>query len=166
MAGGRPSKFKPEFVEQAAKLCQLGATDKEIADFFEVNVATINRWKAEFPEFCDSLKAGKELADERVERSLYHRAIGYKHEAVKFFQAGGAILKEEYVEHFPPDTTAAIFWLKNRRPDLWRDARDVNMNIKREARELSDDELLRIATGGGDGASEEAGSAKKPSRVH
>lgn len=166
MAGGRPSKFKQEFVEQAAKLCQLGATDKEVADFFEVNVATINRWKAEYPEFCASLKAGKELADERVERSLYHRAIGYKHEAVKFFQAGGAILKEEYVEHFPPDTTAAIFWLKNRRPDLWRDAKDVNLNVKKAAQDLSDDELLRIASGSGEGTSEAAGGKEKPSSVH
>jgi len=121
MTVGRPSKFKPEYVEQSRKLAQLGATDREIAEFFEVHEATVHRWKAEFPEFCESLKSGKELADDRVERSLYHRAIGYKHDAVKMFQAGGEILKEEYTEHFPPDTTAAIFWLKNRRPAQWRD---------------------------------------------
>lgn len=163
---GRPSKYKPEFAEQARKLCMLGATDKEIAEFFEVNVATINRWKAEFPEFCASLKTGKEAADERVERSLYHRATGYKHEAVKFFQAGGLILREEYVEHYPPDTTAAIFWLKNRRPDLWRDAKDVNLNVKKAVEELTDDELQRIASGSSDGTAEAAGSASDATRVH
>ncbi len=117
----RPTKFKAEYVEQAKKLAQLGATDKEIADFFEVHEATLNRWKAEHPAFCESLKVGKAEADDRVERSLYHRATGYKHEAVKMFQAGGMVLREDYVEHYPPDTTACIFWLKNRRPDLWRD---------------------------------------------
>lgn len=125
MSGGRPPKFKDEFVEQARKLCLLGATDKELADFFEVDERTINRWKHDSPPFCQALKAGKEEADERVERSLYHRAIGYKHEATKFFQAGCEILSREYVEHYPPDTTAAIFWLKNRRTDRWRDKADI-----------------------------------------
>lgn len=118
---GRPTKFDPEFVEQVRKLAQLGATDREIADFFEVSERTLNNWKAEYPEFVQSLKAGKETADDRVERSLYHRAIGYKHDAVKIFQVNGAALEVPYVEHFPPDTTAAIFWLKNRRPAEWRD---------------------------------------------
>lgn len=117
----RPSKFKPEFVEQARKLAQLGATDREIADFFEVCEATLNRWKADFPELCASLKSGKTEADDRVERSLYHRALGYKHDAVKIFNSNGVALEVPYVEHFPPDTTAAIFWLKNRRPEQWRD---------------------------------------------
>lgn len=117
----RPTKFKLEHVEQARKLAQLGATDKEIADFFGVHEATLNRWKGEFPEFCESLKTGKDVADERVERSLYHRAIGYKHDAVKVLQNNGAPVYADYVEHYPPDTTAAIFWLKNRRPAEWRD---------------------------------------------
>ena len=117
----RPTKFEPEYVEQARKLALLGATDREIADFFEVHESTLNRWKLDFPEFCESLKRGKEAADERVERSLYHRAIGYKHDAVKIFNANGVPLEVPYIEHFPPDTTAAIFWLKNRRPADWRD---------------------------------------------
>jgi hypothetical protein len=117
----RPSKFKPEFIEQARKLAQLGATDREIADFFEVCEATLNRWKGDFPELCASLKIGKAESDDRVERSLYHRALGYKHDAVKIFQVNGVPLEVPYVEHFPPDTTAAIFWLKNRRPEQWRD---------------------------------------------
>lgn len=124
----RPSKFQPEYVEQARKLAQLGATDKEIADFFEVHEATLNRWKAEYPELCESLKSGKAHADDRVERSLYHRAIGYKHDAVKIFQNNGIPLEVPYIEHFPPDTTAAIFWLKNRRPAEWRDKRETELS--------------------------------------
>lgn len=118
---GRPSKYKPEYAEQAEKLCKLGATDKEIADFFEVGESTLNRWKEAHAEFRESLKTGKEAADERVERSLYHRAIGYTHEAVKLFQYEGRVIEQAYDERYPPDTTAAIFWLKNRRPAEWRD---------------------------------------------
>lgn len=120
---GRPSLYLPEYAEQARKLCLLGATDQEIADFFEVDVRTVYRWKAEHGEFCQSLKAGKEVADERVERSLYQKAIGYEQDAVKIFMPANAPepVYAEFREKIAPDTTAAIFWLKNRRSDLWRD---------------------------------------------
>lgn len=118
---GRPSKFKPEFVQQAEKLCKLGATDLELADFFEVSRETIWRWSQAHDDFCNALKAGKAEADERVERSLYAKAIGYTHDAVKIFNADGTPLIVPYREHVAPDTTAAIFWLKNRKPAEWRD---------------------------------------------
>lgn len=122
MAGGRPSKFKPEFVEQARKLAELGATDREIAEFFEVDERTLNRWKADKPEFCQSLRVGKDVADDRVEQALYRRALGYSHDAVKIaVNAQGEVTQVPYVERMPPDTTAAIFWLKNRRKETWRD---------------------------------------------
>ena len=69
----------------------------------------------------------KEVADERVGRALYHRAIGYSHPAVKIVtvalgnNAGSKVVREEYTEHYPPDTAAICFWLKNRQPDRWRD---------------------------------------------
>lgn len=59
-----------------------------------------------------------------MEQSLFRRAMGYTHPATKFFQAGGSILREDYVEHYPPDATSMIFWLKNRQPDKWRDKRE------------------------------------------
>ncbi len=124
MAGGRPTKFKKEFVAQAAKLAALGATDREAADFFDVDEATIHRWKHAHPEFCESLKVGKEQADDRVEQSLYRRALGYSHDAVKIaINAEGKVTEAPFTEHFPPDTTAAIFWLKNRKPEKWRDVK-------------------------------------------
>jgi hypothetical protein len=120
---GRPTVFQPEFVQQAEKLCKLGATDADLADFFDVDVRTIYRWKHDHEDFCQALKNGKELADDRVERSLYHRAVGYKQPAVKIFMPAGAEkpVYADYEEQVVPDTTAAIFWLKNRRPDQWRD---------------------------------------------
>lgn len=122
----RPSKFKPEFVEQARKLGALGATDREIADFFEVDERTLNRWKADNEEFCQSLKVGKDIADDRVEQALYRRALGYSNDAVKIaVNTHGEITQVPFVEHHAPDTTACIFWLKNRRKEAWRDRQDV-----------------------------------------
>ena len=99
----------------------LGATDKQIADFFEVDERTINRWKHDFPDFCQSLKAGKLIADATVASSLYHRANGYSHPETQFFQHKGTIIAQDTIKHYPPDTTAGIFWLKNRQRALWRD---------------------------------------------
>lgn len=125
MSGGRPSSYRDEFATQAAKLSALGATDQEMADFFEVNVATVYRWKHDHPQFCEALKTGKEVADDRVERSLYQKAIGYEQDEVKIFMPGGASepVYAPFRAKIAPDTTAAIFWLKNRRSQEWRDAR-------------------------------------------
>lgn len=118
---GRPSAYRPEYVEQAKKLCMLGATDIELADFFEVDVRTVYRWKNEHEEFCHALKATKEVADERIERSLYERAAGYERDEVDIRVVGGELVQTPIRKFYPPDTTAAIFWLKNRRPAEWRD---------------------------------------------
>ena len=122
MAGGRPTNYRTEFAEQAAKLTELGATDMEVADFFEVDVRTINRWKITHPEFCQSLKDGKENADAKVIRSLFQRATGFEHDSVKVsFDKEGNPQYAPFREFVVPDTTACIFWLKNRDKANWRD---------------------------------------------
>src|SRR5260221_10336515 len=118
---GRPSSYRPEYTAQAEKLCKLGATDADIGAFFGVDVRTIHRWKHDREEFCHALKRGKEVADDLVEQSLFRRATGYSHDAVKILQSEGVPVIVPYTEHYPPDTTAAIFWLKNRRAEEWRD---------------------------------------------
>lgn len=128
MTAGRPTKFKDEFIAQARKLCALGATDIEVADFLEVDVRTIYRWKADNAKFCQSLKTGKEIADDRVERSLYARANGFEHDEVDIRVIEGKVIKVPIRKIYAPDTTAAIFWLKNRRPGDWRDKQDVALS--------------------------------------
>jgi hypothetical protein len=130
---GRPSTFKPEYVEQARKLCALGHTDQEIAQFFDVSLRTFAYWKARNPELLHSLKAGKAEADARVARSLYQRGVGYSYDAVKIFMPAGAKkpVYAPYVEHVPPDVTAQIFWLKNRDPAHWRDAWQIEAAVGR-----------------------------------
>jgi len=122
-AGGRPSKFKSEYCEQVLKLCVLGATDKDIANFFEVDERTINRWKHDYPEFSFALKKGKIEADANVAVSLYRRAVGYIHDDEKIFLHEGKTVRVKITKSYPPDTTAAIFWLKNRQPDYWKDSK-------------------------------------------
>lgn len=123
----RPSSYKDAYAEGAKKLARLGATDAEVADFYGVDVRTIHRWKNTYEAFCHALKVGKEEADARVERALYHRAVGYEQEEVKIFMPAGAVepVYAKFTAKITPDTTAAIFWLKNRRPDLWRDRQQV-----------------------------------------
>ena len=126
--GGRPSKYKPEFAEQALKLCEMGATDYELADFFKVDVVTIHRWRHSKPEFCKAVISGKENSDERVERSLYHRAVGYTFVSEKIFQYQGEVVRAKTVEHVPPDPGAAMNWLKNRRADTWREKQEIEVS--------------------------------------
>lgn len=132
MTAGRPTLYDDKFAKQAEKLCELGATDQELADFFEIDVRTVYRWKHDHDEFCQALKGGKDLADERVERSLYQRAIGYEQEEVKIFMPSGA--EEPVYAPFrakvAPDVTAAIFWLKNRRAKDWRDKTEQSVTLE------------------------------------
>ena len=121
---GRPTRYKAEYTEQAFKLCLLGATDANLADFFEVSEKTINTWKDAHPEFLQSLKAGKDEADANVGERLYQRAMGYEHPENKIFMHEGKPVVVPTVKHYPPDTTACIFWLKNRQRDRWRDKQD------------------------------------------
>lgn len=129
MAGGRPTKFKAEYVQQAAKLCKLGATDRELADFFGVAESTLHLWKLEHPKFSESLKIGKEQADLRVKRSLYARAVGYSHPDVHVSNFQGAVTLTPIVKHYPPDPTSGIFWLKNRDPENWRDKIEASLEV-------------------------------------
>lgn len=129
-----PTKFRAKFIDQARVLTQLGATDNELAQFFKVNQRTIDRWKCEYADFANALRVGKHEADERVTRSLFQRAVGYTVPETHISVHQGQVLKTELLKHFPPDTTACIFWLKNRRPEEWREKfeHDHGLNLSRE----------------------------------
>lgn len=126
MPAGRPTKYKPEYLAQAVKLCALGATEEQLADFFGVQVSTLYEWREKHPQFSEAIKEAKSEHDAAVERSLLERAQGYSHKAEKIFLSRfGEVVRAEYTEHYPPDPTSMIFWLKNRQPQKWRDRQEI-----------------------------------------
>lgn len=140
---GRPSKYKEEYAKQAYNYCYLGAIDEQLASFFDVSVTTINTWKETYPDFLASIKKGKEQADLEVTQSLKKRASGMKLKK-QVVKEGGIV---EIEDEIAPDTAAAIFWLKNRQPKIWRDNQKIEHSGKVEVTslgslidELSEDE--------------------------
>ena len=139
------SKYQDSFATQAEHIYRLGATDAEAAEFFKVSTGTIHSWARRYPAFAAALRTGKDEPDERVVRSLYQRAIGYVVETGKVVMVDGKPEFFKYREHVQPDTTACIFWLKNRRPQEWREKSEVF--FKHDAGAMSDDELAKIIEG-------------------
>ena len=139
---GRPSKYNADFTPLLAEtLASKGLTDKQIAEKLGVSEVTLNAWKKEHPDFLKSLKKGKEAPDDLVESSLFKRAIGFDNDkAVKIFMPASATepVYAPYTERVHPDVTACIFWLKNRRPDRWRE--------KPEPIDTTDNEINIIVT--------------------
>lgn len=123
---GRKSAYRPEFAEQARKLCLLGATDAELADFFEVSETTVNNWKAKHPAFLESIRAGKVIADAEVADSLYKRATGEYVQLEKVVKnSDGKFEAIRYKGYIPGDPTAAFRWLLNRRRQNWTDKSEL-----------------------------------------
>jgi len=135
MPAGRPTKFKEEYIEQGYKLAREGLTDQKIADFFNVDKVTLERWKLKYHDFRDSVRKGKDEHDsEVVENSLLRRALGYEYvETTREIspranpETGEAELRitKKVTKQVAPDVTAQIFWLKNRQPERWRDRTEM-----------------------------------------
>jgi hypothetical protein len=125
MAGGRPTVYKPENVEIARNACMLGATNETLAARFDVCRRTIDSWIASIPEFSIAVKQGRAGADEAVVSALFARATGMEQKMTKVFCHRGQPVTADYTVHLPPDVRACIFWLRNRRPEEWRESRPV-----------------------------------------
>ncbi len=135
---GRPSKWNPAFVKQVEKLALLGATSEEIAEFFEVHIDTIYEWMKLYPKFSEAIKRGKTMADTNVADRLYQKAMGFEHdsEEIKTVSTGNGksqIVRVPVRKIYPPDTVAAIFWLKNRQRGKWQDRIEQDLTTKGES---------------------------------
>lgn len=150
--GGRPSKYNKDLHPLLGEaLASKGLINPQIAEKMGVSTSTLGKWMKEHEEFSDAIKRGREEPDDLVENSLFRRATGYENDkAVKIFMPANA--KEPvyapYTEQVQPDVTACIFWLKNRRPDRWRDKQDINLSggvdIKRDFSKLTDAQLEEL----------------------
>lgn len=136
---GRPSKFNEQISEKIISLATQGKTNEQIAEIIGVHVRTLENWQSAKGDFLWAVKEAKQAADDLVEAALFSRAVGYSHKSVKVFFDSKSLrtVEHEMTENYAPDTTAAIFWLKNRRPEEWREKTEVEhsgsiSNIKDE----------------------------------
>ena len=114
----RPTKYKQAFVDRVEDFALVGMSDDEIAGALKVDAATLYRWKASYPDFCESIKRGRDRYDtEVVEKALQQRAAGYDYPEEIMTRDGPSVI----TKRFHGSDTAAIFWLKNRQPERWRD---------------------------------------------
>jgi hypothetical protein len=135
-SGGRPSKYKPEYAETASKLCaRLGFTDEQLADWFEVDLATIHRWKLKHQEFCDALRAGKAETDDLVERGTLQHIMGYYVIVDEMDRFGNVKQMKKWI---PGNAHAGMKWLSCRRPEQYREQKDVKHSLN------MDDAFLRF----------------------
>jgi len=124
---GRPTKYDPDrHLKIAEDLMYLGANNIMLAAALEIDESTLYRWMDQNAAFREVVTQGRIRADGKVARSMYDAACGYSHEAVHISNYQGEITQTPYTKHYPPDTKAAINWLKNRHPDIWNKVREAS----------------------------------------
>lgn len=125
---GPDPKYEKDFHCKVAKICAAaGLTDVETSKQLEIARSTLNLWKKKYPEFKKAMKVGKNYSDEKVIKSLYERALGYAYQETEIIDGPKGVTTRESNKEMAPDVTAMIFWLKNRRPEEWRDRHDINV---------------------------------------
>jgi len=118
-AVGRPTLYRSEYCDLARNYCLLGATNADLGEFFDVTSRTIDNWIADHPEFGRAVRDARALADARVARCLYGRALGYDRKVERTVWHLGKERPVSETVHYPADVRACIFWLRNRQPQLW-----------------------------------------------
>lgn len=138
---GRPTKYHDRLTILAARLlAEKGYTNEQISAELEISIPTLVQWQKEYPDFSNAVKEGKAAPDDKVEASLYQRAVGFEYKAQKPMVvslgsgAGSEIQYAEYTERVVPDVAAAFIWLKNRRPEKWRDKHEVSVDTAVEVK--------------------------------
>lgn len=140
---GRKSEFNEKLRDTFERLTREGKTLKQVAKIIGVSERTLNRWMGKHTELSRAVREARQVADELVEAALFSRALGYSHPETKVFIHEGCPVTERITKHYPPDTTAAMFWLRNRQPERWREKNesDVNVNNTVQVNSLTDEEL-------------------------
>lgn len=126
-----------------------GLTDEQIAENMGISRSTLNSWKDKYPDISDTLKRGKEVVDRQVENALLKRALGYRYDEITM---ENGVETKRVTKEVMPDTTAQIFWLKNRKPEEWRDRKDIDLvgevNTNNPYKDLTSEELRKLIESG------------------
>ncbi|MFG5393525.1 helix-turn-helix domain-containing protein [Enterococcus faecalis] len=127
-----------------------GLTDEQIAQNIGISRSTLNEWKKRFPDIKDTIKRGKEVVDRQVENALFKSAVGYEYtEITKELTDSGMKVTKRVTKQVAPNPTSAIFWLKNRKPDVWRDKKQTevsgSMQLNNPFENLTEEELRKLA---------------------
>lgn len=149
---GRKSKYKPEYAEEAGKLCRdKGYTDDNLAKYFGVSRSTISKWKNEFSDFSDTVQGGKDEFDRRVvEQSLLKRCVGRDYNEITKEVAydkdglpieGVLVVRKIVNKVIMPETAACTFWLKNRQPKRWADKQEFDHTVG-VSKPITEEELI------------------------
>lgn len=149
------SKYE-EFVKPKLTLVEgwarNGLTDEQIANNLGISKQTFYNYKSKYVDFFDALKKGKEVVDIEVENALLKRALGYKYDEVTIEESDdGSVRTKTVTKEVIPDTTAQIFWLKNRKPKQWRDKQNIEANINNNTNPFTDltiEELKKLIEDG------------------
>lgn len=149
---GKPALYHEKFCHLVEVLTLVGGILNDVANLLGTREDTISGWMTAHPQFGMAIKRARANADAQVEKALFKRAMGYSHPAVKIFNDEGTPLIVKYTEQYAPDTGALAFWLKNRKPEEWREKQDENKNMTAdEMKRLLREELSAL-----DGANLEA----------
>ena len=116
---GRATLYRRDLCDLARNYCLLGATNADLAGFFDVSTRTIDNWIAVHPEFAETVRDARAVADAKVARCLYERAVGYEHTVERTVWHLGRERPVSEKVRLPPDTRACMFWLRNRQPQYW-----------------------------------------------
>lgn len=147
-AGGRKSKYNDEILERVKAYARDGLTEKEMCAKLRISQSTFTEWKTKFPALSAALKESKEVVDNLVVGALLKRALGFEYDEIHEIDAPEGHTSKTIRKMVVPDTTAQIFWLKNRRPDLWRENKDTGapdgsakelFDMLRKSRELAEE---------------------------
>ena len=135
-----------EGLKKIEEWARKGLTDEQISHNMGIHPSTLYDWQNRFPEITEALKRGKEVVDKAVENALLKRALGYEYEEKTYERTWnpkiGKYIKvntKTVVKQAHPDTTAQIFWLKNRKPEEWRDKKDLDVSVNKSLEDFFED---------------------------
>lgn len=151
MAKGKYEQWlTPEGLLKLEGWAREGLTNEQIARNMGISRKTLQEWCTKYGDISDTLKRGKEIIDLQVENALLKRALGYEYEELSEEYKSGTLTKKKVTKkQVVPDTTAQIFWLKNRRPDRWKDKQDVQVSGELKEEQTKLDDLIRQISGDG-----------------